>query len=96
MGKPRASASTGATDGGGQILFVSNTFKFVRGADDTKWANIQAGGIQGTTVRTTSGANLDNLKANIGTLANLRTATKSYLVEAINELLQRIAVLEEK
>lgn len=51
-----------------QILMVSNVFKFVRGKDDTNWAGIQAGTIQGTAIKTTSGVDLDALEARVAAL----------------------------
>lgn len=69
-----------------QILMVSNVFKFVRGANDTKWADIQAGEIQGTEVKTSSGIKLSS----VGSVANLETDDKSTLVAATNELAGRV------
>lgn len=45
-----------------QILMTSNVFKFVRGKDDTAWAGIQAGVIQGSEIKTFDGANLAEVK----------------------------------
>lgn len=73
-----------------QILMVGNVFKFVRGKDDTAWAGIQAGEIQGTEVKTSSGIKLSS----VGSVANLETDDKSTLVAATNELAGRVKAVE--
>lgn len=60
----------------GQMLFTQNTFKFVRGKDDTQWANLQAGVVQGTAVKTTGGADLDAVKEKTDALDNILNAVK--------------------
>lgn len=66
-----------------QILMVSNVFKFVRGKNDTQWAGIQAGTIQGTNIKTTSGVDLDDVSDRVNSVAQQVGDINTILTEIV-------------